>query len=45
MNIANQLVKIVEHYVKMDYEGDNKPGLYRVVTGGEAEGVSPQAST
>jgi hypothetical protein len=36
-NKANELIKIVEHYVRMDYEGNNKPALYRVVTGGEGD--------
>jgi hypothetical protein len=38
MNPANRIVKITEHYVKMDYEGDGKARLYRVTTGGD-EGV------
>jgi len=36
INEANRQVKITEHYVRMDYEGNNKPALYRVTTGGEA---------
>jgi hypothetical protein len=35
INRANRLIKITEHYARMDYEGDGKPGLYRVTTGGE----------
>jgi hypothetical protein len=35
MNSANRFVRIIEHYVRMDYEGNNKAKLYRVVTGGE----------
>lgn len=35
INKANRQIKITEHYVRMDYEGDNKPGLYRVTTGGD----------
>ena len=38
MNPANRKIKITEHYVKMDYEGDGKARLYRVTTGGD-EGV------
>jgi len=34
-NSANRQIRITEHYVRMDYEGDGKPGLYRVTTGGE----------
>src|SRR5262249_28745978 len=35
INSASRLIKITEHYVRMDYEGDGKAGLYRVTTGGE----------
>jgi len=31
---ASRPVAITEHYVRMDYEGDGKPRLYRVTTGG-----------
>jgi hypothetical protein len=34
-NNAAQCVKITEHYVRMDYEGNGKPKLYQVVTGGD----------
>lgn len=34
-NTANRFVRIVEHYVRMDYEQNNKVKLYRVTTGGE----------
>ncbi len=34
-NSAARLVRITEHYVRMDYEGDGRPGLYQVVTGGD----------
>lgn len=34
-NNAAQVVKITEHYVRMDYEGNGKPKLYQVVTGGD----------
>ena len=34
-NNAAQVVKITEHYVRMDYEGNGKPCLYQVVTGGD----------
>jgi len=33
-NPAARLVRITEHYVRMDYEGDGKPCLYQVITGG-----------
>jgi len=32
---SNRQIKITEHYVRMDYEGNNKPALYRVTTGGD----------
>jgi hypothetical protein len=35
LNSAARLVKITEHYVRMDYEGNGKPCLYQVITGGE----------
>jgi hypothetical protein len=35
INKPNRLIKITEHYVRMDYDGDGKPGLYRVTTGSE----------
>jgi hypothetical protein len=31
-NTASRLIRITEHYVRMDYEGDGKPALYRVTT-------------
>lgn len=34
-NSAARLVKITEHYVRMDYEGKGRPCLYMVVTGGD----------
>jgi hypothetical protein len=34
-NSAARLVKVTEHYVRMDYEGNGKPCLYQVVTGGD----------
>lgn len=35
LNPGARLVKITEHYVRMDYEGNGKPCLYQVVTGGD----------
>ncbi len=35
INEVNRQVKITEHYVRMDYEGNSKPALYRVTTGGD----------
>lgn len=34
-NTAARLLKITEHYVRMDYEGKGKPCLYQVITGGD----------
>jgi hypothetical protein len=34
-NKANRLIKVTEHYLRMDYDGDGKPALYRVTTGSE----------
>lgn len=34
-NPSARLVKITEHYAKFDYEGNGKPCLYQVITGGE----------
>jgi len=35
VNTASRLVKITEHYVRMDYEGNGRPCLYQVITGGD----------
>jgi hypothetical protein len=35
INEANRQIKLTEHYVRMDYEGNGKPALYRVTTGGD----------
>ncbi len=35
INEVNRQVKITEHYVRMDYEGNGKPALYMVTTGGD----------
>jgi hypothetical protein len=34
-NDAARLVKITEHYIRMDYEGTGRPSLYQVVTAGD----------
>ncbi|KRQ11962.1 hypothetical protein AOQ73_05830 [Bradyrhizobium pachyrhizi] len=34
-NAYGRLVKITEHYIRMDYEGTGRPELYQVVTGGD----------
>lgn len=35
LNKSQRLIRVTEHYIRMDYEGDGKPALYRVTTGGE----------
>jgi hypothetical protein len=35
VNSAARLVRITEHYVRMDYDGNGRPCLYQVVTGGD----------
>jgi hypothetical protein len=35
LNPGARIVKITEHYVRLDYEGNNRPCLYQVVTGGD----------
>jgi hypothetical protein len=35
VNSAARLVKVTEHYVRMDFEGDGRPCLYQVITGGD----------
>jgi hypothetical protein len=35
INPAARLVKITEHYIRLDYEGKGRPCLYQVVTGGD----------
>ncbi|WP_027566649.1 hypothetical protein [Bradyrhizobium sp. URHA0013] len=34
-NSAARLVRITEHYVRMDFEGSGRPCLYQVITGGD----------
>lgn len=35
INSASRLVKITEHYVRMDYEGNGRACIYQVITGGD----------
>jgi hypothetical protein len=35
INTANRLIRVTEHYVKMDYDGTDDARLYRVTTAGE----------
>jgi hypothetical protein len=34
-NAAARLVRVTEHYVRVDYEGNGRPCLYQVITGGD----------
>ncbi|ABQ37738.1 putative exported protein of unknown function [Bradyrhizobium sp. BTAi1] len=34
-NSGTRLVRITEHYVRMDYEGEGRPCLYQIITGGD----------
>ena len=40
VNSAARLVRITEHYVRMDYEGEGRSSLYQVITGGD-QGEDP----
>ena len=35
VNPAARLVRVTEHYVRMDYEGEGRACLYQVITGGD----------
>jgi hypothetical protein len=35
INTANRLIRVTEHYVRLDYERNDDPRLYRVTTAGE----------
>src|SRR5262249_55052578 len=35
LNASSRLIRITEHYVRMDYEGDDEAALYRCTTAGE----------
>ena len=35
VNSAARLVRITEHYVRLDYDGNGRPCLYQVMTGGD----------
>lgn len=35
INSASRLVKITEHYVRMDYDGKGRACIYQVITGGD----------
>jgi hypothetical protein len=39
VNSAARLVKITEHYIRMDYEGKGRACLYQVITGGDQSEV------
>jgi hypothetical protein len=35
LNTTNRLIRVTEHYIRMDYEKNDDPRLYRVTTAGE----------
>ena len=35
LNEANRLIRVTEHYIRLDYEGDGRTALYRITTAGE----------
>jgi hypothetical protein len=35
LNSASRLVKLTEHYIRVDFEGTGRPCLYQVMTGGD----------
>jgi hypothetical protein len=39
VNKANREIRVTEHYVRMDHEGDGKARLYRVTTGGDDDEI------
>lgn len=39
INDANRQIRVTEHYVRMDYEGNGKVALWRVTTAGEKSAV------
>jgi hypothetical protein len=41
-NSASRLVRVTEHYVRMDYEGNGKASLYQVITGGDQDEILRQ---
>jgi hypothetical protein len=43
-NRANRQIKITEHYIKLDYEGNGRPAMYRITTGGEPSEILRRAA-
>jgi len=39
LNTGSRVIEIVEHYIRMDYEGNGKACLYKVTTGGGQEEI------
>lgn len=39
LNEMARLVRVTEHYIRMDYEGNGKPCIYRVTTAGEGGAI------
>lgn len=38
-NSGSRVIEVVEHYIRMDYDGNGKVGLYKVTTGGGQEEI------
>ena len=38
-NSATRIIEITEHYIRIDYEGDGKPCLYKITTAGGQDDV------
>lgn len=39
LNTGSRIVELVEHYIRMDYEGNGRASLYKVTTGGGQEEI------
>ena len=42
LNRATRQIRVTEHYIRMDYEGDGKPRHYRVTTAGSGRDSEAQ---
>jgi hypothetical protein len=45
VNDAARQLKITEHYIQLDYEGDGKARLYKITTGGDQNEILRRANT
>ena len=39
LNLSARMVRVTEHYIRMDYEGTGRACIYRVTTGGEGGSI------